>query len=119
MIALRRSPIAKCTHSLTLAYIQGCAKEWALGCLNPASWLPPTAGGEFTQPRAHSFAHLCVFSYLDFAISERNFMPFHLNTGGCERTIFYGGLGVTPQIHVTYLIVTRFTKTHLIGATAI
>ena len=40
--------------------LQGWAKEWALGCVNPASWLPPAAGGEFTQPRAHSFAHLCI-----------------------------------------------------------
>ena len=49
-------------HSLKLSRdarnVQGWAKEWALGCVNPASWLPPTAGGEFTQPRAHSFAHL-------------------------------------------------------------
>ena len=40
--------------------VQGWAKEWALGCVNPASWLPLAAGGEFTQPRAHSFAHLCT-----------------------------------------------------------
>ena len=40
--------------------LQGWAKEWTLGCVNPTSWLPPTAGGEFTQPRAHSFAHLCT-----------------------------------------------------------
>ena len=41
-------------------HVQGWAKEWALGCVNPAFWLPPAAGGEFTQPRAHSFVHLCT-----------------------------------------------------------
>ena len=40
--------------------LQGWEKKWALGCVNPASWLPPAAGGEFTQPRAHSFAHLGI-----------------------------------------------------------
>ena len=39
--------------------VQGWEKDRALGCVNLASWLPPAAGGEFTQPRAHSFAHLC------------------------------------------------------------
>ena len=29
--------------------IQGLAKEWAIGCVNFASWLPLAAGGEFTQ----------------------------------------------------------------------
>ena len=33
--------------------VQGWAKEWTLGCVNPTSWLPLAAGGEFTQPRAH------------------------------------------------------------------
>ena len=46
-------------HSLTpywnFSVIQGWAKEWALGCVNPASWLPPAAGGEVTQPRAPFF----------------------------------------------------------------
>ena len=44
---------------IRMLQVQGWAKEWALGCANPASWLSPAAGGEFTQPRAHSFAHLC------------------------------------------------------------
>ena len=43
--------------------LQGWEKKWALGCVNPASWLPPAAGGEFTQPRAHSFAHLETFHF--------------------------------------------------------
>ena len=33
--------------------VQGWAKEWALGCVNPASWFPLAAGVEFTQPRVH------------------------------------------------------------------
>ena len=41
--------------------LQGWAKEWALGCVYPASWLPLAAGGEFTQPRAHSFAQPCMY----------------------------------------------------------
>ena len=32
--------------------IQGSAIRWALGCVNPASWLPLAAEGEFTHPRA-------------------------------------------------------------------
>ena len=34
-------------------------KNWTLGCVNPASTLPLAAGGEFTQPRDHSFAQPC------------------------------------------------------------
>ena len=45
--------------SRDLVHVQGWAKEWALGCVNPASWLSLAAGGEFTQPRAHSFAQPC------------------------------------------------------------
>ena len=47
--------------------IQGCAKEWTLGCMNPASWLPLAAGCKFTQPRDHSFAQPCriVLSFKD------------------------------------------------------
>ena len=41
-------------------YVQGWAKGWALGCVNPASWLPLAARGEFTQPRAHLFADPCT-----------------------------------------------------------
>ena len=39
-----------------LKHLQGWANEWALCCVNPASGLPLAAGGEFTQPRARSFA---------------------------------------------------------------
>ena len=40
-------------------HVQGWAKEWTLGCVNPASWLSLAAGGEFMQPRDHSFAQPC------------------------------------------------------------
>ena len=36
--------------------VQGWAKEWSLGCVNLASWLPLVLGHEFTQPRYRSFA---------------------------------------------------------------
>ena len=39
------------TYSTARYYIQGSAKRWALGCMNPASWLPMAMGREFTQPR--------------------------------------------------------------------
>ena len=39
--------------------IQGSAKEWSLGCVIPASWLPLAAGARFTQPRDHSLANPC------------------------------------------------------------
>ena len=39
---------------------QGSAKRWALGCVNPASSLPLSAGGEFTQPRAYLLADPCI-----------------------------------------------------------
>ena len=38
--------------------VQGWAKEWSLGCVNPASWLPLYAWCEFTQPRHPFFAQL-------------------------------------------------------------
>ena len=41
--------------------VQGSAKRWALGCVNPASWLPLATGCEFTQSRDHSFAQPCRF----------------------------------------------------------
>ena len=41
-------------------YVQGWAKGWALGCVNPASWLPLAARHEFTQPRAHLIAQLYI-----------------------------------------------------------
>ena len=40
--------------------LQGSAKRWTLGCVNPASWLSLAAGDEFTQPTAHSFAQPCM-----------------------------------------------------------
>ena len=40
--------------------VQGWAKEWSLGCVIPASWLPLAAGGEFTQPTAHLLADPCM-----------------------------------------------------------
>ena len=47
--------------SLPLAYrIQGSAKWWALGCVNPACWFHLAAGGEFTQPRVHLLADPCI-----------------------------------------------------------
>ena len=36
--------------------VQGSAKRWTLGCMNPASWLPLAAGGMLMQPRAHLLA---------------------------------------------------------------
>ena len=38
------------------SYVQKWAIRWSLGCVNPASWLPLTTWGEFTQPRAHLLA---------------------------------------------------------------
>ena len=35
-------------------------KRWSLGCVNPASWLPLAAVGDFTQPRAHLLADPCT-----------------------------------------------------------
>ena len=40
--------------------VQGSAKRWALGCANPASWLPLTEGRKFTQPRANLLADPCT-----------------------------------------------------------
>ena len=42
--------------------VQGWAKEWSLGCVNPASWLPVAVGHKFTQPRDHSFAQPCTYN---------------------------------------------------------
>ena len=42
-------------------YAQRSAEKWALGCVNPASWFPPAAGGEFTQPRVHLLADPCTY----------------------------------------------------------
>ena len=41
-------------------YLQDWAKEWTLDCVNPASGLPLSAGGEFTQPIDHSIPALYV-----------------------------------------------------------
>ena len=43
-------------HSSVDLSIQRSAKRWALGCVNPTSWLPLATGREFTQPRAHLIA---------------------------------------------------------------
>ena len=40
--------------------IQGSAKEWALGCVIPATWPPPAAGAHFTQPKNYSLAEPCT-----------------------------------------------------------
>ena len=42
--------------------LQSWAKEWSLGCVNPASRLPLAAGRKFTQPRSHSFAQPCTYN---------------------------------------------------------
>ena len=52
--------------------VQGWAKEWALGCVNPASRLPLAAGGEFTQPRARSFAQPCT-NWVQSAMASTHF----------------------------------------------
>ena len=57
--------------------IQGWAKEWALGCVNPATWLSLAAGGEFTQPRAHSFAQPCTLSSLYGGQTRRRHRGHH------------------------------------------
>ena len=44
----------------TVRNIKNWAKQWSLGWVNPASWLPLAAGGEYTQPRDHSFAQPCI-----------------------------------------------------------
>ena len=41
--------------------IQRWAKEWMVGCVNTASWLPLAAGCEFSQPRARSFGQPCIY----------------------------------------------------------
>ena len=41
----------------TTLIVPGSAKRWALGCVNPTSWLPWPRGGVFTQPRAHLIAN--------------------------------------------------------------
>ena len=36
--------------------VQRWAIRWALGCVNPASWVPLATGHGFTQPRVHLLA---------------------------------------------------------------
>ena len=54
--------IRSCALASTRDYIQDWAKELTLGCVNSTSLLSLTTGtgGEFTQPRAHSFAQHCT-----------------------------------------------------------
>ena len=66
-LQLRKIKIA-CAYTL-----QGWAKEWTLGCVNPASWLPLVAGGEFTQPRDHSLAQHCTSLSLFHPAAVRKF----------------------------------------------
>ena len=40
--------------------VQGLAERWALGCVNPTSWLSLASWREFTQPRAHLLANPCT-----------------------------------------------------------
>ena len=47
--------LAEGTHT----HKQCWAKEWSLGCVNPASSLPMAAGRKFTQPWDHSFPQPC------------------------------------------------------------
>ena len=43
--------------------IQRWAVRWALGCMNSAYWLPLAVKREFTQPRAHLIAQLCIAKF--------------------------------------------------------
>ena len=43
--------------------VQGSAKRWFLGCVNPAFWLPLAEGGEFMQPRAHLLDEPCMWRF--------------------------------------------------------
>ena len=47
----------------------GDIEKWAVGCVKSASWLPLSAGCEFTQPRAHLIPQLCT---LAFAMSSND-----------------------------------------------
>ena len=35
-------------------------QRWALGCVNPTSWLSLAMACELTKPRAHLIAQLCI-----------------------------------------------------------
>ena len=43
-----------------LRYLQGWAKEWALGCVNSPPLARESQEAGVTQPRAHSFAQPCT-----------------------------------------------------------
>ena len=64
--------------------MQGWAKEWSLGCVNPASWLPLAAGGEFTQPRDHSLAQPCIL------LTWLNSSSVVVNFRKCESYVSFG-----------------------------
>ena len=55
-----------------MVQIQGSAKRWSLGCVNPASLLRLAMGSEFMQPRAHLLADPCteVYSYKNNTYSD-------------------------------------------------
>ena len=61
-------------------YVQGSAKRWALGCVNPASRFHLATGHEFTQPRAHLLVHLCISKRVaksgPFEVAARNPITF-------------------------------------------
>ena len=52
--------------------VQGSAKRWTLGFVNPCSWLPLTAGRKFTQPRAHLLADPCTRNHKDGSFSGKH-----------------------------------------------
>ena len=56
--------------------VQGSANRWALGCVNPAPWLPLASGGEFTQTRAHLLADPCIFCCEDNNTNLKSFRAF-------------------------------------------
>ena len=45
-------------HKIYWANLLGSAKEWSTGCVIPTSWAPLITRVGFTQPRAHSSAHV-------------------------------------------------------------
>ena len=85
MVAVRRrrrvaslSPTRDSLDRPTIECLQTWPIRWSLGCVNPLSWLPLAARGEFTQPRARSFAQLCIlcsrqYKLRHFAVVCRSF----------------------------------------------
>ena len=62
------------SHNLSFAFhrisvtfnntdLQGSAKRWALGCVNPASRLRLAVGDVFMQLRAHLLAYPCTYLF--------------------------------------------------------